>query len=416
MNATKRRPDFTLYYIQLGAALLGIAASLYLLIQHTRLKSGIQGSASFCALGKFSDCDVVNASQYSEIAGVSLAAFGTAFYFLLFLLGLLSSPKSPDFRKFQRLMAWLGLAGMAVDVGLFSVSIGILRNLCAVCFVTYLVTLTHWVATLMLARPSGAGWKESFYEGMVTRGEQGAPIKIASSKVWAGILCFAFFVTVLAFLPTYIRSKAQSYTIVDTALEQYYAQWKDRAGRNIEISPGDATFGNPNAKVKIIEFSDFECPFCRKAAFTLHTFLKAMEGRIYFVFKNYPLDSSCNPSVPYQLHPNACLFARLGTCATKKKQFWAFHDLIFFTWGEEHRSGDFDTIANTLKSVFTRDEMTACLRNEASLAAVSENIKQGNALEVKGTPAIFINGKMLSNIPVTVETLRHLVEIEEKLR
>jgi protein-disulfide isomerase/uncharacterized membrane protein len=413
-NVSKTRIRPIIYYTQLLASLLGVITSIFLVVQHTRLKTGIQASASFCSLGRFSDCDVVNASRFSEIFGVPVATLGASFYFLILILSLLGSPSTTEFRKSQRLISYLSAVALLVDLGLFSLSIFVLHNLCILCFLTYLTTLVVLASTVwMVDRPGVAFTQRARLAFFADENEVPAPWHLA--RVVLGGVCYLSFAVAVFFLPSWIRMNSNNYSYVDTAIEQFYQTWKDKKNRNIEVKDTDGTFGNPNAKVKVVEFSDFECPHCRKAAFTMHTALKAFGDRIYFVFKNYPLDSACNPGVPYQLHPNACMFARLAYCASKKNEFWAYHDTIFFTWGEEKRAGDFETIADTLRGIFTRDEITKCMQDEKSLQNVSEDIKLGNSFDVKGTPAIFINGKAVT-IPLTVETLGRLVAIEESLK
>ena len=73
------------------------------------------------------------------------------------------------------------------------------------------------------------------------------------------------------------------------------------------------------------------------------------------------------------------------------------------------------SVAEQLKPIFTQDEISNCLQDEKSLKAVGESIKQGISLVVKGTPTIYINGRQVSSIPLTVDTIRKLISIEEGL-
>ncbi|NBX77391.1 MAG: vitamin K epoxide reductase family protein [Proteobacteria bacterium] len=95
-----------LHLIQIVAACLGTALSIYLLVHHTRVNLGIQDSSSFCSFGGLADCDV-NVSKYSEVAGVPLAAIGAIYFFVLLILGLLVPPKNPNFQIVGRFLAWL---------------------------------------------------------------------------------------------------------------------------------------------------------------------------------------------------------------------------------------------------------------------------------------------------------------------
>jgi len=369
-----------LHSLQLVSAFFGIVVSIYLLVQHTRLKSGIQGSASFCALGRYLDCDVVSVSPYSTLFEISLAGIGALYYFILLLFSALS---------LQRWIKWLAMAGLAVDLVLLAIQVVALKNLCLFCFVTYVVTFLILYSSLKL-------------------GESKVEKKPAPSSIFLAVIATVSFIGVLFLLPPTIRSG--SYQFVDNAIIQFYAQWKEKAPRAIDANDGDGTLGDPGAKVRIVEFSDFECPFCKKAAFTLHTALKAFGNRVYFIFKNFPLDSECNPSVNVRMHPNACKFARLAYCAAKKGNFWEYHDLVFMKL-EDTRNWNDTELANALAPIFSGDEVSSCLTDPKSLENVSDSISLANSLGVKGTPSIFINGKPVT-IPLSLDNLKKLIDLE----
>ena len=130
------------YRLQLALSLLNTGLSLYLLIQHTRLKFGLQDSSSFCSLGRFADCDMVNSSPYSEFFGIPIASIGALFYFSLFLLAAIAPPKSKGFPFFQRIILVLGTLGFLVNFVFFDyIQIFILNSLCLFCATTLLLGL-----------------------------------------------------------------------------------------------------------------------------------------------------------------------------------------------------------------------------------------------------------------------------------
>ena len=406
----KPNSNRTFYWLQLFAWVLGIALSFYLLVQHTRLKSGIQVSASFCSLGGFADCDVVNVSPFSELGGIPLAAIGAIYYFVFLLLGVMAPPGDKNFRFFQVVMARLTVLGLGIDIVLFLIQVVSLRSLCIMCFGTYLATFLGFAMNVVLANPAGG---ESKLRETLIRPKARSTVQIPGIVLSLGAFALVSFVVVVALTPYYIRLSSRTYENVEAALEKYFQTWKDKPARTIDLTDGDGTKGNPNARIHIVEFSDFECPFCRRAAFTLHAALQPLESRIFFDFKNFPLDSSCNPALSYQLHQHACNLARLGYCAQKKGKFWEYHDLVFLRMHDDDFKTNWSSVAEQLRPVFTLDEISQCLQDEKSLQAVSETIKQGNTLGVRGTPTIYINGKQVSSIPLTVDTIRKLISLEE---
>lgn len=400
------------YLLQLLSATFGILISLYLLVQHTRLMAGIQEGASFCSLGGLADCDVVNASKYSEIAGMPLAALGTLFFFLVLSIGIVTPPKEKSFRFAQSLTAWILLFGLGFDAVYFTIQIFVLKTMCVMCLLTYLAAALNLFFCLKLM-PNGKSFGARF-QALIVRDAAWVLPQWNSARVIMGAIAFVLCAVVVLLIPSFIRQRGANYTHVDNALDQFFIQWKERTVKNLEVKDHNGVWGNPNSKIKIVEFSDFECPFCRKAAFTLHTVLKPYKDRVQFVFKHFPLDSTCNPGLPYQIHAHACKLAKLAICAQKAGKFWDFHDHVFLKMTDDDIKEGFDSISSSLKGIFSPDEIKSCLANNAVSEALSEDIKLGASLNVRGTPTVYINGKHVS-IPITIESMRKLIELEESL-
>ena len=78
-----------------------------------------------------------------------------------------------------------------------------------------------------------------------------------------------------------------------------------------------------------MEFADFECPSCRRAHFVIQDLLREYPGKILYVFKNYPLDHSCNPGIPDEFHLSACYAAEFARCAGEQGRYWDVADYLF---------------------------------------------------------------------------------------
>ncbi len=392
--------SFRWYVLQLMASAAGAVTSLYLLVQHTRLKLGIQGG-SFCDIGRFADCSAVNASQFSEVRGIPLAAFGVLYFLCVFVLIAAQSPSKKGFRRAQMWAARLGLLALAVDVWLLAVQVFFLKTTCLLCLFTYLCTLTFLAGGWLLQnRPRT--WK-TWLSG--ERKPAIAPLALALCSV-------TLFASAIG-MYQYVQG---SYSSARLAMQEqskkvFLETWSSRPSKNIPLSEPSYSWGNPQGKVRIVVFSDFECPHCQRAAFALHTALSSMEDQVLLVFKNFPLDMSCNPLLKQAIHKSACPLAFLGYCAQQKKRFWDFHDRVFFKLSAREISDSTEALYNGVKPLFTRKEFDDCLQNPAALASVREDIELGKTLEVDATPAIFINGKRVAAAP-TVDLIRELVQRE----
>lgn len=152
----------------------------------------------------------------------------------------------------------------------------------------------------------------------------------------------------------------------------------------IALAKGVET-GNPDAKVAIWEFGDFQCPACQVFAGQVkpQIDLAYLEtGLVKMVFYDYPLD----------MHPNAFIAARAARCAGDQDQFWPFHDTLFQNQSDWAFStnpvGDFSGYAGDLG--LDRDTFDACLNSDAHADVVTANMRLGAELRVNSTPTVMV--------------------------
>lgn len=175
--------------------------------------------------------------------------------------------------------------------------------------------------------------------------------------------------------------------------EMYRARYSEDAQKEIDIK-GSPVRGSPMAPVTIVEFSDFECPFCGGASPILERVVDESEGKVRLVFKHYPLDS----------HPHARAAARAAIAAGKQDKFWEMHDELFQNQGALEPS-DLQEYARELGLDVEQFE------NDMEADATDERIAKdkaiGSKVGVRGTPAIFINGRLydepLRNLPAYID-------------
>jgi protein-disulfide isomerase len=166
----------------------------------------------------------------------------------------------------------------------------------------------------------------------------------------------------------------------------------DQMPRNaIEISPGDFALGPKDAPVTVVEFSDFECPFCRNGAQAIGEVLAKHPNDVRVVFKNFPIDTACNDLLQRQLHPFACRAAALARCAGQSNPdlFWRTHDLLF------QASELSEDLLSRLPAELSlsKAKLESCAVSPSTMAKVKEDIALGRSLGVTGTPTFFINGR-----------------------
>jgi protein-disulfide isomerase len=150
----------------------------------------------------------------------------------------------------------------------------------------------------------------------------------------------------------------------------------------MDIELGNAPVrGNPDAKVTIVEFSDFQCPFCRRSQDTIKQVEQKYSGKVKVVFKDFPLS----------FHERAMPAAEAARCAGDQGKYWEFHDKLFSGGLTDE---DFKKYAKELG--LDTKAFDSCLSANKFRTEIAADMSQGQALGVSGTPAFFINGRFLS--------------------
>ncbi len=142
------------------------------------------------------------------------------------------------------------------------------------------------------------------------------------------------------------------------------------------------------ADVVIVEFGDFQCPFCKKLWTNLEAYLEQTDRSIRVHFAHYPLNDACNPGIN-NLHPYACQAAVASVCAAAQDKFWAYGDIVF----KNQESLDRDDLLDYAKEAgLDTDAFVTCLDDPKSMGQVRHDIGMGSKADITGTPTFFING------------------------
>lgn len=156
--------------------------------------------------------------------------------------------------------------------------------------------------------------------------------------------------------------------------------------------------GNKDAKVTVIEFGCYSCPYTRQSQKVVDKLLKEYKDKIRFTFIHYPISS----------HKNSMESAIASECARQQNKFWDYHELLFET---DLEKADFLIYADSLN--LNVDDFKKCLKMEQAMNTVNNDIKLGNQSGVYGTPTFFINKKPLVG-PQSLKDFRRLIEEELK--
>ncbi|MDZ4384772.1 MAG: DsbA family protein [Nitrospirota bacterium] len=167
---------------------------------------------------------------------------------------------------------------------------------------------------------------------------------------------------------------------------------------------GDPVKGAPQAKVRIVEYSDFQCPACQYAQGALKQIVEEYGETVQIIFNDFPLVSN---------HPNALPAAEAAQCAYSQQRFWEYHDLLFEgqnIWAQttDPRPHFLDYARETGLNI---EQFSRCIENHETQKAVRVDMKEGEALRIRSTPTFFINDTRLVG-PATFNNFKEAIDAQ----
>ncbi|MDD5341926.1 MAG: DsbA family protein [Patescibacteria group bacterium] len=206
------------------------------------------------------------------------------------------------------------------------------------------------------------------------------------SLIIFGVLIVLFIVSVSWYALSVLGQRAQDTTEQVTIVDM-----------NKLLTADDPGFGSTKAKVEIVEFVDFQCPFSGEAFPTVRKMMSEYGDRIYFVYRDYP---------GTDIHPDAERAAEAAACANEQDKFWEFHDRLF---QNQAKLAAVDLEYYALQSGLDTDRFKKCLESDKYAADIEEDVEAGLAIGVTGTPTFVINGYVIPGV-IPEDTFRQIID------
>jgi protein-disulfide isomerase/uncharacterized membrane protein len=345
------------------AGLMGLGVSLYLGVQHA------EAGDLACTIDATFDCGSVVRSEYSTLMGIPIAFLGSGFYAAASLGGLMALLKPGEYERGGRLLTWGGIVSVLFSAYLVWASMQ-LGKWCLFCISMYGVNALLLVAGMLWERSAKPGESDNALWAMST----------------AGAVVFA---ATMVFYGQVSTSGASGDPDVTTgAPSSALATLFEATTGKMTLDGTEPIYGNPSAPYTVVEFADFECPYCGKVAPELKN-LVDKNPDIRLLFKHYPLSPICNSSVQRDMHPDACNAAQASECARQQERFWELTTLMFKN--QSYLSSE-DLLFLTAQVGMDEAAFNACMSNPLTETGVLSDISHANALGLHGTPALFLLG------------------------
>jgi protein-disulfide isomerase len=198
------------------------------------------------------------------------------------------------------------------------------------------------------------------------------------------------------------RTRAAREALLDRLKEKTPVTIRLEAPRHVLAAAGSPARGPADAPVEIVEFSDFQCPYCLAARPTVQRVLETYGDRVRFVYRNYPLPN----------HPQARPAAEAAQCANAQGRFWPYHDRLF---ANPSKLSDEELKRAAAELGLDTARFNACFDSHQFKGVVDADLQAGQDAGVSGTPAFFINGRELTGAQ-PFETFKRVIDEELQLK
>ncbi len=368
--------------IALLCALVGLGVSTAAAYVHYRLVFD-PTYHSFCDVSETVSCTQVYLSRYSTYQGVPVAVFGALWFVVAGLLVLAGMTARQTVREsVPGYLFVLSTLALAVVLYLGYASVVVLKTYCVLCLITYAAVIGLFIV-------SGAA--TSFpMTTLPRRASRDLRVLIGSPLAMTiAVLFFAGAASTLAFFP---REGAASSDAAAAAPAPATPEQTTEFERVMATAPRiPIVVPAEGAKVLIVDFSDFQCPYCKQAFYAYKPILQKYEaqqpGAVKFVLKDYPLDSECNVNVAGGgPHPSACEAAVAVRLSQQHNRMDAMEEWLF----SNQPTLTPPVVRQAAKDVGQVPDFEA--KYQSTLELVKGDIGLGHQLGVRSTPTLFING------------------------
>lgn len=362
-------------------SLIGLGLCGYLFYVHLGLLRGELLGGATCGSGGLLNCHVVTTSRWATLLGMPLVLWGVIGYVAIAGLALLARQSDEWAQQAIVPLFALALGCVLVDLALLALMAFVIKAFCLFCLLTYAVNL---LLLFVSEQALGIPWRQALRRlPSVLRALMPSRQRPAALLFWA-VLCLGAAAAGALQASTVFVSRG--------TLASLRHQIRDYVTKQTRVTvdvTGDPALGPGGAPLQIVEFSDFLCPACQRASKMTAIITAHHRDDAQFIFKQFPLDTTCNNAIGRNVHSGACTVAAAAECAHQQGKFWAFHDLVFEGQGS-YNVANVERDAARLGLDLLR--FNYCMSSGEGLEAVKRDIVEAAKVGVTSTPTYVING------------------------
>lgn len=386
----------------LSIAVLGILTCIELFYLYWQANYNPYALSSFCSINDVIDCDGIEKSMLAQVFGIPFAVWGMLIYSSIIFFLYVDKLKDFKYLKFLEVfknprmyIAAIGYIAFTLSLILAATAYVQIKKICILCALTYVFDISIGLIATDFKNGGIINVFKTSVDDLI------AGVKIKKYGISFGVCCLL----VAGFL-SYTTS---SFVFVPHLKKQReFNYFKGLVEKNPYKLQGNV-YGDKNPKVKIILFTDYECPMCKIYNVMLNKAMRDVKG-VQIIHKNFPLDKNCNKIIDSDFHENACMYAKYSVAAEEQGKWGEMNDVLF-----KNQPKTEDEIINLAKSLDLNTELLKETANsEETLNYIKSDIDEALEYKVNGTPTLIINGETYAGIRPYDELKKLLKDAKSK--
>ncbi len=377
-------------------ALIGLLTSIKLTVIFYESNYNPYALNSFCSINSLIDCDGVAKTSHAVFFGVPLAIWGLILYSFILFMTYVDKLKKIKFLTFLEVFKnppsyifAIGILAFFISMTLAFISIYEIKKICILCFFTYILNLVIAIIAAFRTKKLDDLFIDCFRDFF------------DAVKVKKYLIAFLCVVTAGVGLWVYV---AKSFVLAPH-MKRVSEFEKIRHMKSNPYKVSGNVLGDPNGKVVVYIYSDFQCPACTMFNIIIHRVAHDLKN-VRIVHKNFPLDNNCNKMMKLQMHPGSCLLAKYAIAAGYQNKYWDMSDLLF----DKKPKNEIELLEYAKKSGFDVERLQSDAKSEAVASQLQAELELANKNKLNATPVLQLGLRLYPGLTPYSELEKILLE------